>query len=136
MAVTITNANGLNISFSTVDTSLGWHRFDSFALRPNSGVSSCANFFIPSFTVEVIGGITVVPTSITITNVSLATNSITLGWQPVPADGTYGYSVLTTTNLSSGPWVTNVAGLTANTYTDNATTTNNVKLFYRIRSPY
>jgi hypothetical protein len=136
VAVSITNANGLNLSFSTVDTSLGWHRFDSFALRPNSGVSSCANFFIPSFKVEVIGGITVVPTSITITNISLATNSITLGWQPVPADGTYGYSVLTTTNLSSGPWVTNVTGITTNTYTDNATTTNNVKLFYRVRSPY
>ena len=136
VAVTITNANGLNISFSTVDTSLGWHRFDSFALRPNSGVSSCADFFIPSFKVEVLSGITVMPTSITITNISLATNSITLGWQPVPSGGTYGYTVLTTTNLSSGPWVTNVAGLTTNTYTDNATTTNNVKLFYRVRSPY
>lgn len=135
VAVTITNANGLNVSYSTVDNTYGWHRFDSFALRPNSGVSSCANFFIPSFKVEVLNGITVVPASITITNISYATNSITLGWQALPAGGTYGYSVLATTNLSSGPWVTNVAGITANTYTDVNTTTNNTKLFYRVTSP-
>lgn len=136
VTVTITNANGLNMSFSSVDTTYGWHRFDSFALRPNSGVTTAGSFFIPSFKVEVIGGITVVPTSITITNISLLTNSITLGWQAAPSGGTYGYSVLATTNLSTGPWVTNATGLTAATYKDNATTTNNIKLFYRIRSPY
>jgi hypothetical protein len=137
VSATITNANGLNWSFSTADTAsgLGWHRFDSFALRPNSGVSSCANFFIPSFTVQVIGGVPVVPTGITITNISLATNSITLGWAAVPSGGTYGYSVLASTNLSTGSWVTNVSGLTRNTYTDVNTTTNNLKLFYRISSP-
>ena len=91
VTATITNAAGMNISFTSVDNanSLGWHRFDSFALRPNSGVSSCANFFIPSFKVEVIGGIPVVPASINVTNISRSTNDITIGWQAGPAGGTY-----------------------------------------------
>jgi hypothetical protein len=132
---TITNAIGLNVSYSVGDTNgYGWHRFDSFALRPNSGVSSCANFFIPSFTVQVIGGVTVAPTSITITNISRATNSIVLGWQALPSGGTYSYTVMNATNLS-GPWNVNAGGLTANTYTDNNTITNNLKLFYRVTSP-
>ena len=65
----------------------------------------------------------------------MATNSITLSWNALPSGGIYGYSVLATTNLSSGPWVTNVAGITVNTYTDVNTTTNNLKLFYRVSSP-
>jgi hypothetical protein len=137
VTTTITNAIGLNISFSSGDTNnYGWHRFDSFALRPNSGVSSCANFFIPSFKVEVIGGVTVVPTSISITNISRpgGTNSIYLGWQALPSGGTYSYSVLSATNLS-GPWKVNTGGLTANNYTDNNTITNNTRVFYRITSP-
>jgi hypothetical protein len=133
----ITNAIGLNVSFSSGDTNgFGWHRFDSFALRPNSGVSSAANFFIPSFKVEVIGGVAVVPASITITNISRpgGTNNIFLGWQALPPGGTYSYSVLSATNLT-GPWSVNTGGITANTYTDNNTITNNTKLFYRVTSP-
>jgi hypothetical protein len=135
VSATVTNANGLNVTFSAGDTNaLGWHRFDSFAMRPNSGVSSAANFFIPSFKVEVIGSVQVAPSSITITNMSRATNSIVLGWQALPSGGTYSYSVLSATNLS-GPWTVNTGGITANTYTDNNTITNNLKLFYRVTSP-
>jgi hypothetical protein len=137
VTVTITNTVGLNVSFTSIDTNgLGYHRFDSFAMRPNSGVTTAGSFFIPSFKVEVIGGVSVVPTSITITNISRlgGTNNIFLGWQASPSGGTYGYSVLSTTNLA-GPWATNASGLTGNTYTDNATITNNINLFYRVRSP-
>jgi len=135
VTATMTNAIGLNVTFSAGDTNnLGWHRFDSFALRPNSGFTTAGSFFIPSFKVEVIGGVSVVPTSITITNISRATNSIVLGWQALPSGGTYSYSVLSATNLA-GPWSANTAGLTANTYTDNNTITNNLKLFYRVTSP-
>ena len=48
---------------------------------------------------QVIGGVQVVPTSITITNISRATNSITLGWQALPSSGTYSFSVLSATNM-------------------------------------
>jgi hypothetical protein len=136
LAATITNAIGLNVTFSAGDTNnLGWHRFDSFAIRPNSGFTTAyPSFFIPSFNVQVIGGVQVVPTSITITNMSRATNSVVLGWQALPSGGTYSYSVLSATNIA-GPWNVNAGGLTANTYTDNNTLTNNIKLFYRVSSP-
>ncbi len=135
LTTTITNNVGLNVSFSSGDTNgFGYHRFDSFAIRPNSGVTTADNFFIPSFKVEVIGGVQVVPSSITITNISRATNNITLGWQALPSGGTYSFSVLSATNVT-GPWSANTSGLTGNTYTDNNTITNNLKLFYRVTSP-
>jgi hypothetical protein len=137
VAATLTNAIGLNISFSAGDTNgLGWHRFDSFALRPNSGVTTAGSFFIPSFKVEVLNGITVVPSSINITNISRpgGTNAISIGWQTLPSGGTYSYSVLSATNLT-GPWSVNTGGITTNAYIDNNTITNNTRLFYRVTSP-
>jgi hypothetical protein len=131
VTATITGG-GTNWSYTAVDTnSLGYHRFDSFAMRCNSGVESCNNFFIPEFNIVVLP-VTLSPTSISITNVSASGGNVIIGWSPTPA-GSYTYSVLSTTNLAGNTWVTNQTGISANSYTNTAVTAN--ASFYRVRSP-
>jgi hypothetical protein len=132
VAATITNAAGTNWTFTATDSNgFGYHRFDAFCLRPNSGVTSVNNFVIPEFKVEVLP-VTLAPTSITITNVSLVGNNVILSWNPSPT-GTYSYSVLSKTNLTDATWVTNQTGISTTSYTNTSATANTG--FYRVSSP-
>jgi hypothetical protein len=133
-SVTITNSitgGGTNWTFSVTETNLAYHRFDAFAIRPNSLETSADSFTVPGFKVEVLAGPTV-PTSVTITNVSCSGNNVTLEWSPTPA-GTYSYSVLRKINLTDASWTTNQTGITTTTYTD--TTATGDTGFYRVTSP-
>jgi hypothetical protein len=132
--VIITNSitgGGTNWTFSLTETNQAYHRFDAFAMRPNSLETSADSFNIAELKVEVLAGPSV-PTSITVTNISRSGNSVTLGWSPTPA-GTYSYSVLRKLNLTDANWTTNQTGVTGTTYTDTNATGNTG--FYRITSP-
>lgn len=134
IGTTITGG-GTNWTFTSIDTnSLGYHRFDAFGMRPNSGVTSVAQFTIPEFKVEVLTApVTVTsPTNITITSVSRSGSSLILGWNPAPA-GTYTYSVLSKTNLTDAAWFTNQTGITTTSYTNASATA--LRGFYRVSSP-
>jgi hypothetical protein len=123
---------GTNWTFTSTDTNgLAYHRFDAFAMRPNTLETSADTFSIPEFKVEVLAA-TLSPTSITITNVSRSGNNVTLGWNPTPP-GTYTYSVLSKTNLTDATWFTNQTGISTTSYIDTSATANT--RFYRLSSP-
>lgn len=122
---------GTNWSFSVTETNLAYHRFDAFAIRPNSLETSADSFNIPSFRVEVIAG-PVVPTSIAIATISRTGNNVVLNWNPTPA-GNYTYSVQRKLNLTDASWTTLQTGIATPTYTD--TTATGTTGFYRVTSP-
>ena len=133
-SVIITNSftgGGTNWTFFITETNQAYHRFDAFAIRPNSLETSADSFNISELKVEVLAG-SPIPASITITNVSRNGNNVTLGWSPTPA-GTYSYSVLRKINLTDANWTTNQTGISATTYTDTTATGNTG--FYRVTSP-
>jgi hypothetical protein len=129
----ITNSAGTNWTFTATDTNgFGYHRFDSFTMRPNTRESADDTFSIPEFKVEVLTPPVTSPTNIIITSVSRSGNNVTLGWSATPA-GTYTFSVLNKTNLAAATWSTNQTGISATTYMDTTATPKN--RFYKVTSP-
>jgi hypothetical protein len=131
LAASITG-NGTNWTHSITDTNFAYHRFDAFAIRPNSLETSADNFVFAEFKVEVLAFTPPVPASITLGTISRSGNNVTLNWTPTPA-GSFTYTVQRKTNLLDATWTTLVTGLSAPTYTD--TTASGDKGFYRVSSP-
>jgi hypothetical protein len=77
VTTTITG-NGVNVSHTVSDNTFAYHRFDSFALRPNTLESTAASFNFTRFKVEVLGAATP-PPSIPL-NIQLSGNNVTLSW--------------------------------------------------------
>jgi Concanavalin A-like lectin/glucanases superfamily len=80
---------------------------------------------------------TVPPNSINIISVSKSGNSVTINWSPTPAAPTpsyYSYSVLSSTSLNGGTWVTNMFGITTTNYTDTVLPSTTQK-FYKVTAP-
>jgi hypothetical protein len=123
---------GTNWSYTGTDTNgLAYHRFDAFAMRPNSLENFADSCTIPEFKVEVIS-VTPVITAISTPTVSRTGNSVTLTWNPTPA-GTYTYTVWRKLNLLDATWTSLQTGITATTYTDTGAT--GTTGFYRVSSP-
>jgi hypothetical protein len=125
------SGNGTNWTHSITDTNLAYHRFDSFAIRPNSLETSADSFIFPEFKVEVLA-VNLAPASISLGTISRSGNNVTLNWAPTPA-GSFTYTVQRKTDLLDPTWTTLVTGLSAATYTD--TTASADKGFYRVSSP-
>jgi len=122
---------GTNWMFAVTETNLAYHRFDAFAIRPNSLETSADSFDIPEFKVEVLAG-PVSPVSISLSNISRTGNSVALQWTPTPP-GSYSYSVLRKISLTDANWTTLQGGISTSSYTD--TTATGSTGFYRITSP-
>jgi hypothetical protein len=127
---TITGPNGPWTHFVT-ETNLAYHRFDSFAIRPNSLETSADMFNIAEFKVEVLA-VVISPASINVTSISRSGNNVRLNWAPTPA-GTYTYTVQRKTSLTDATWTTLQSGISTTTYTDN--TASAATGFYRVSSP-
>jgi len=118
-----------NYSFSATDTNLAYHRFDAFAIRPNSLETSADNFTFSEFKVEVIAAaIQAAPFNITGASMT-ASNSFSLSWTSI-AGVSY---IVESTPVLGTPWTTNATVpatgiLTA--YTDPSAT--GTQRFYRI----
>jgi hypothetical protein len=133
-SVTITNSitgGGTNWTFSVTETNLAYHRFDAFAIRPNSLETAADSFNIPEFKVEVLAG-PASPTSIVLGSVSSSGNSVTLSWTPTPS-GSFSYTVQRKINLTDTSWTTLQTGILTTTYTDTTATGNTG--FYQVTSP-
>jgi hypothetical protein len=133
-SVTITNSitgGGTNWTFSVTETNLAYHRFDAFAIRPNSLETAADSFNIPEFKVEVLAG-PASPTSIVLGSVSSSGNSVTLSWTPTPS-GSFSYTVQRKINLTDASWKTLQTGILTTTYTDTTATGNTG--FYQVTSP-
>ncbi|HWD18777.1 MAG TPA: hypothetical protein VHB20_05815 [Verrucomicrobiae bacterium] len=123
------SGGGTNFAFSATDTNYAYHRFDAFAIRPNSLETSADSFTFPEFKVEVYQASVQAPT-FSITAVTMPTpTSVALTWNSLSG---VSYAVESTTALGTA-WSTNtVVQATASTtsYTDaNAT---NAQQFYRV----
>lgn len=127
------SGGGTNWSHSATDTDFAYHRFDAFAMRPNSLETAADSFTFTDFVVEVLqAALTVPPFSITDVE-ALSPTSVKLTWDSV-AGATY--HVLTRDSLSSGNWSTNATLLAtgvSTSYTNTPTT--GTQTYYQISAP-
>ena len=133
-SVIITNSitgGGTNWTYSVTETNLAYHRFDAFAIRPNSIETSADSFNITDFKVEVLAGPST-PGSISLATISRNGNSVALSWTPTPA-GSFSYTIQRKINLTDANWTTLQAGILTTSYTD--ITANGNTGFYRVTSP-
>jgi hypothetical protein len=136
VTATITGG-GTNWTWSALDTNgLAYHRFDAFAMRPNSLETFADSVNIPEFKVEVI------PTAweiarVGMSDVSRTGNDINLAWSPTPntSVASFTYSVQYKTNLLETGWHTLQTNILTTTYIHTNAASTNVNLFYRVRSP-
>ena len=132
-AVTITtriSGGTLDLVHSVTETNFAYHRFDAFAIRPNSAETTADSFTFPEFKVDVLqGSVAVAPFSITGVQ-SLATDSIKLTWA---SESGASYHVLSAPSLTSSTWTTNATVLatgSSTSYTNSPTT--GAELYYRV----
>jgi hypothetical protein len=93
---------GTNWTWSVTDTNYAYHRFDSFAIRPNSLETSADRFTFPEFKVEVIEA--EIPLAPFLSEIGLLTpGTVRLTWDSIPG---VNYHVLSTAALG-GTWTTN-----------------------------
>lgn len=118
-STTVTTAitgGGTNWTFSTTDTNFAYHRFDSFAMRPNSLETTADSFFFPTFTVQVLQNpVTAFPVSIALST----PNSVVLTW---PSVATTSYQIQSTPTVGPSTWVTNATVVAAGTSTSYTNT--------------
>jgi hypothetical protein len=132
---TITGGSLTNLSFSVTDTNnLGYHRFDTIAVRPNKLENAPDQFTFPELKVQVTNAAIQV-SSVALASVSRTGNNVTLTWQAGPggADVSSGFSVYRKTSLTNATWTLLQSGITATNYTDTTATTS--AGFYRVSYP-
>jgi len=134
------SGGGSNWTYTATETNAAYHRFDSFAIRPNSLETAADSFPFPEFKVEVTTTNPPVPNIITnlpayqITEGKLLSPTLfKLTWQSTNG---VSYDVLSRTSLSTGTWITN-ASVVATGLTTSYTNTQSagVQNFYRISAP-
>lgn len=127
------SGGGTNWSHTATDDNFAYHRFDAFAIRPNSLETAADSFTFTDFIVEVLQGAVSVP-SFGISAVEvLSPTELKLTWDSV-AGATY--HVLTRGSLSSGDWSTNatvVATGSSTSYTNTPLT--GAQGYFQILSP-
>lgn len=139
--VTATITGGtLNLTYSAADTnSLGYHRFDTIAVRPNKAENAADTFTFPLFNVQVASA-PVTVSNVTITGIqdirsyatnNVATNTVTLTWQNTPVVNSSLFFVQRKDNGLTDTWSTVASQLPSTTTTFTDKVTNNVS-FYRV----
>ena len=139
VTATITGGS-LNLTYSAADTNaLGYHRFDTIAVRPNKLENAADTFTFPLLNVQVASA-PVSVSNVAITGIkdirsygtnNVATNSVTLTWQPTPAVNSSLFFVQRKDNSLTDTWSTVASQLPSTTTTFTDTVTNNVS-FYRV----
>lgn len=121
-------------SFSVTDSTYAYHRFDAFAIRPNSQETTATTFIFQEFKVEVIAAaVQVNPFNITDVSV-LSPGAVKLTWDSV--NGTT-YNVLTRDSLTTGSWTTNAtvqATDVSTSYTNSPIAGSVTERYYRIQA--
>jgi hypothetical protein len=140
VTATITGGS-LNLSYSAADTNaLGYHRFDTIAVRPNKLENAADTFTFPLLNVQVTGAPTPV-SSVAIARIkdiitgvstnATITNGVTLTWQSTPAANASLFFVQRKDNGLTDSWST-VAGQLPSTVTNFTDTVTNKASFYRV----
>ncbi len=131
----------LNLTYSAADTNaLGYHRFDTIAIRPNRLENAADTFTFPLLNVQVASLPVPSVSSVPLTSIkdvfigattNVTTNSITLTWQPAPAVNASLFFVQRKDNSLTDTWST-VVGQLPSTVTNWTDLTTNKVSFYRV----
>jgi hypothetical protein len=128
LTTTITGG-GTNWTFTSTETNLAYHRFDTFAIRPNSLETAADSFNFLEFKAEVLqGAVTVNPFNITDIQI-LSPGSVKLSWA---SQSGVNYQVLSKDSLTSPNWVTNATVLATGASTSYTNSTAVSARFYSI----
>jgi hypothetical protein len=128
---TTTISGGGNIwTFTSTDTNYAYHRFDAFAIRPNSLETSADAFTFPEFKVEVVAT-GIAPFNITSIKFQ-PPNSVALTWQSING---ITYQVLSTPTLNPSSWTTNATVVATGSSTSYTNTPISGARFFRVVSP-
>ncbi len=131
---TTISGGGTNWTFSVTETNLAYHRFDGFAIRPNSLETSADSFTFPEFKVEVDqSAITIPPFKITSFHL-LSPTSLALTWDSVNGAS---YQVQSTPALSPTSWTTNatIMATSASTSYTNTSISGSSQFFRVVGTP-
>lgn len=125
---TAISGGGTNWTFSSTDTNLAYHRFDAFAIRPNSLETAADSFTFPEFKVEVIQSAIA---RFNITSIQFVSpTAVALTWASVSG---INYQVQSTPSLSPATWTTNATVMAtgaSTSYTNSPVTA--YSQFYRV----
>jgi hypothetical protein len=134
------SGGALNLTYSAADTNLlGYHRFDTIAVRPNKLGNAPDTITFPLLMVQVTNGVTTasnvgftsIQDAISGASTNVATNSVTLTWQSSPAANASLFFVQRKDNSLTDSWSTIVGQLPSSVTNFTDTTTNKVS-FYRV----
>jgi hypothetical protein len=127
------SGGGTNWSYSATETNLAYHRFDAFAIRPNSIETSADSFTFSQFIIEVTNGpvalVSVAPFSITSVQ-TLSPTAVKLTWA---SENGASYHILSSPSLAAPTWTTNAtvpATGSSTSYTN--TPTSGTERYYRV----
>ena len=131
----------LNLTCSGADTNaLGYHRFDTIAVRPIRGENAPDQFNFTQLLVQVANAPTTA-SSVALTSIkdvhlpvgtnNITTNSVTLTWQPTPTANASLFFVQRKDNSLTDTWST-VVGQLPSTVTNWTDTVTNPVSFYRV----
>ena len=131
----------LNLTYSAADTNLlGYHRFDTIAVRPNKLENAPDTITFPLLSVQVTNGLTTA-SSVALTRIqdvlvqsgstNAATNNVTLTWQSSPAANASLFFVQRKDNALTDSWNTVMDQIPSSVTNFTDKTTNPVS-FYRV----
>lgn len=126
------SGGGTNWLYSAAETVYAYHRFDAFAIRPNSLETSADGFMFPQFTVAVIDGpvlVSVPPFNITGVE-QLSPSALKLTWASINGAS---YHVLSSPSLTTPNWTTNETVLATGSSTSYTNTPlSGTQRYYRV----
>lgn len=128
------SGGGTNWTWSVTDTTYAYPRFDAFAIRTPMRETSCDQFFIPEFKVEVVEVpiVTNVP-PFRLTEARLVSSGqLKLTWESVPG---VRYDILSRDSLTTGGWVTNATVVATGTVTSYTNTVSGAESYFKISVP-
>lgn len=132
-SVTVTTSitgGGTNWTHTITDNNYAYHRFDAFAIRPNSLETSADSFTFPEFKVEVLqGAISVPPFGLAIQ--SLTSGAVKLTWESVIGAT---YHVLTRDSIN-GIETTNTTMVATGSLTSFTNNPAGGERYYRVVAP-
>jgi hypothetical protein len=125
---------GTNWSHSITDTNYAYHRFDAFALRPNSLETTADSITFPEFLVDVSSAVIPVPPFSITASKMVAPGSFAITWDSVNG---VNYQVQSRATLSTGNWATNATVLAngASTSYTNTPATSTTQFFRVVATP-
>ncbi|MCS7338820.1 MAG: hypothetical protein NZ739_11410, partial [Verrucomicrobiae bacterium] len=128
------SGGGTNWTWSVIDTTYAYPRFDAFAVRTPMRETSCDQLYIPEFKVEVasVPMVTNVPPFKITEARFISPTQLKLTWESVAG---VSYDILSRESLTTGSWVTNATVVATGTTTSYTNTVSGAQTYFKISVP-